>query len=132
MEYMQGNREMSRTIRRMRAQMEWERKIYRRVLLAIVASFLILALGFLVYSTKSKAAETKVNETRTKKKYYTSVMLRPGMDNEEVILDQYMDTEIYNIDEYLEEIREINKLPAYVDFWDMLNPGDSIIVPYYR
>lgn len=97
-------------------------EVHRNILLALLTTIFVLvcALGVssIVASGQSEAAQNSY-------KYYTSVEIEKG-DTLWNIAEQYMSAEYGSIQEYVDEIKEINNLGD-----DEIHSGQYLTIPYF-
>lgn len=90
------------------------------VMIAAVTLVICSLAGFCSHLGTKSEASNDVNY-----KYYTSVEIKNG-DTLWDIASKYMTEEYGSLQEYVEEVKELNHLPS-----DNIRSGQSIVVPYY-
>jgi len=95
-----------------------------KVLLVIIMVSLIAGSIFIIRNSALTArAESSTEESA--QKYYTSIQLEQG-DNLWSIAEKYMTDEYASVQEYINEVKQINHLKD-----DTIHHGKYICVPYY-
>lgn len=102
--------------------MKRSRMIKRRRLLFIRIVFVLVVLLLL----KAFVFKVSAKETTPKAKYYTSVLVMQG-DTVNSIGSRYISSEYSDIEEYVDEVRQMN----YLSYDCQIHTGDYIVVPYY-
>ena len=87
----------------------------------IITASLTLILFTVVMSTCITAS----GDTTKKQKYYKSIIIESG-DTLWDIAEQYYDSDVVSITEYIEELKEINNLSG-----ERIRSGNYIVVSYY-
>lgn len=97
--------------------------IRSRILFTIVITLLVLVIMFLFNSLRTEATE-QIPETTYK--YFTYHQIEKG-DTLHDLAKEYISYEFYdNLQEYIEEVREINHLKD-----DVIISGQMLVIPYF-
>ena len=97
--------------------------IRSRILFTIVITLLVLVLMFLFNSLRTEATE---QIPKTTYKYFTYHQIEKG-DTLHDLAKEYVSYEFYdNLQEYIEEVKEINHLTD-----DVIITGQLLVIPYF-
>lgn len=123
-----SEREM--TIRRdtiIRREMIIRRKrqaLCQRIAVVILTLCIILC-GVILGSSIMSAGKSRASEESASFKYYTSIEIHQG-DTLWSIACDYMGTEYDSIQDYIDEVKELNQLGP-----DDIHAGQYLMIPYY-
>lgn len=106
------------------------RFIQKRITYFIVAALFIIAVIIVGTSISGMADTNAISFSDGHYKYYTSIKIQEG-DSLWEIASEYMDleyavTEYNDIEEYVNDIRTLNRLND-----DMIHAGEYLTIPYY-
>lgn len=94
-----------------------------QILVFILAA--VICTGFFMVRSCVIVANAGTEDTTSNYKYYTSVEIQHG-DSLWSIAETYMTDEYDSIQDYIEEIKEINHIKG-----DQIDQGSYLCVPYY-
>ena len=99
------------------------RRKQRKTSLAALLCFAVLA-AFIVSFAMVNTAEAGTRES-SRYKYYTSIQVEPGSNLWE-IAKEYASSEYEDLEEYIQEVRQINHLDQ-----DVIYAGSYLCIPYF-
>ncbi len=111
--------------RRYRVQKKKAKQIAKRKLVLLIATFLVILIGCIVFGSIFSSAH--VSEADTERKYYKSIEIQKG-DTLWDIAEEYVSDIYYESkQDYVDELKEVNGLQS-----DMIHEGQYLIVVYYE
>lgn len=98
--------------------------MYQRLVI-IILTICIIFCGVLLGSTIMASGRSKASDDHAAFKYYTSVQIEKG-DSLWSIAVNHMTPEYDNVQDYIEEVKELNQLDE-----DNIHSGQYLTIPYY-
>lgn len=98
--------------------------LHRNILLALLTTILLF-LCILIGSNIVSSCRSKAAAQNNSYKYYTSIEIEKG-DTLWKIAEEYMSSEYVNVQDYVDEIKEVNHLGD-----DDIHAGQYLMVPYF-
>lgn len=112
-----------REVKSRKLQIQRMRRIRRCLFLALL--LIVLCTTGIIYSKIVVEATPKQESSAGPYKYYTKIRVRRG-DTLWNIANDYMDEGYDSIDDFIQEVREINSIPRNTIYY-----GQQILIPYY-
>ena len=112
------------TSRREAAIRRKQQSLHQRIAVMVLTICIILC-GVLIGSGIMAAGKSKASEENASFKYYTSIEIEQG-DTLWSIASEYMSAEYDSIQDYIEEVKELNQLGP-----DDIHAGQYLMIPYY-
>ena len=101
-----------------------EQVLHQRIVIVVLTICIILC-GVLLGSEVIDAGQSNASEEDVCFKYYTSIEIEQG-DTLWSIATEYMGSEYDSIQDYIEEVKELNQLGP-----DDIHTGQYLMIPYY-